>query len=601
MNDVAPIEPSASVDILGALDDYGVDIAALAAVRAFARVVPRSEFSAAFGECLARLLSPTAGGGSVEAEALFCEALAANDEWHSPVEWFARVQSAWSDCLEAGTGSEFALKACAALVSAGAMKLTGERSVVYQLELDIMLALNGFSWCVAALLMEQVTRRDAELRLRMNEWDALTGLPNRRRHVHLLEEWLNTTSEDARLGLIVFAMDWGVAVQHLPLAERDRLRLAVSERLREVVRPGDMLSVTGEHEWSLLLPAMRSPAQIRLAANKLLAACESLLDGEFRQLCGRLSAGGAVGPEHGEDASSLEHAARTALLIARRNDQRFEDYRADFADTVDEFVDFERELLNAIHLQQLELHLQPQIRLDNGRCESAELLLRWQRSPGVWVPPPAIVDGAQRLGVLHKLSRWLVMHAARMAEKLDRAGVPIRVNLNLTAIDLRDEELPDLVEQALATWRVPPERFGLEVTETALVSDHDIAAQLIRRLRKLGCPVALDDFGTGFSSLAYLRNLPVTELKIDQMFVRQLCESRPDQAIVDAIMRLANGFGLQVVAEGVEDADARTLLQGAGCHLMQGFLESAAMPLEDFVAWWHRRHDADDQAPPAQD
>ncbi len=593
MNVPAPLPPPPGTRFAAALASHGVGSAERAAIRAFARVVAQGDFARDFAMALGRLARDTVAGGSAEAaQAAFCGELAACGGWQEGEAWFERVSASWAECLACGAGVGFALDACAALVKAAERHLAGERAVVYQLEMDILFAVDAFAWCVASLLARQSVAEASTgaVAVAVAEHDSLTGLPNRRRYTRLLDDWLVAAGPDGRVGLVVLGMEWGVAVQHLPLAERDRLRLAVTERLNVAVRPGDVLCSTGEHEWSLLLPVLRSPAQVRLAANKLIASCESLLDGEFRELCGQLTGGGAFGPDHGDDTASLEFAARTALLAARKADQRFEDYRDEMSTLVDETVEFERELLGAIYRQELRLFLQPQVRFDDGRCTSAELLLRWQRRNGEWVPPPRVIDAAHRMGVLPKLSRWLIMHAAHMAAMLAGQAVDVKVNLNVTAIDLRDEELPELVAQALTTWRVPADRFGIEVTETALVTDHHHAAELISRLRALGCPVALDDFGTGFSSLAYLRNLPVTALKIDQLFVRQLGTSKADQAIVDAIMRLADGFGLQVVAEGVEDPSARDLLRAAGCDLMQGYLESAAMPLDEFVAWWRQRH-----------
>ncbi|MCB1957273.1 MAG: GGDEF domain-containing protein [Rhodocyclaceae bacterium] len=591
MTPTDPMARPAAADFSSALVSHGVGSAEMAAIRAFARVVEPVDFARDFAVALARLVPDGTGQAAAEqAQAAFCDALAACTDWGSTGGWFERVSAHWAECVSRGVETGFALDACASLVKAAARHLAGDRAVVYQLEMDILFAVDAFAWCVASLLSRQSNRHEALGPAEFADRDLLTGLPNRRCYARLLDDWLSQSGPERRVGLVVLGMEWGIAVQHLPMAERDRLRLAVTERLRAAVRAGDVLCATGEHEWSLLLPVLRSPAQVRLAANKLIAACEALLDGEFRELCGQLTGGGAVGPDHGRDTSALEYAARTALLVARKDEQRFEDYREAFSTVVDDTIEFEHELLGAIYRQELKLFLQPQVRFDDGRCDSAELLLRWRRSSGAWVPPPRIIDAAHRMGVLPKLSRWLIMHAAHMAAQLAELGTAIKVNLNVTAIDLRDDELPELVAQALETWRVPAGRFGIEVTETALVADHHRAAQLISRLRSLGCPVALDDFGTGFSSLAYLRNLPVTELKIDQLFVRQLGSSTADQAIVDAIMRLADGFGLQVVAEGVEDVDARELLRAAGCDLMQGYIESPAMPLEDFVRWWRLRN-----------
>ena len=584
------IPPAQIPDFRQALASHGVGTAELAAIRAFTRVVAPADFARAFAVCLSQIAGGSvAAGGGEQAAARFCSDLANCTEWSDPQPWFDRVHADWARCVDSGAEAGFALDACAALVKAAARYLTSDGAGVGRLEMDILFAIDAFAWCVASLLSQALLPRRADGAAR-GDIDSLTGLPNRHAVGRLLAQWLPKVAGDSvRVGLVLLSIEWGVAVRHLPAIERDRLRLAVSQRLGEAVRAGDVLCASGDHEWSLLLPALRSPAQLRLAANKLINACEALLEGEFGERCGRLRAGGAAGPEHGRDALALEVAARTALLIARQRELDFEDYRGEFAGVVGDAIDFERELLNALHLQELQLYLQPQVRLSDGRCVSVELLLRWQRHSGEWVAPPRIIEGAQQIGVLPRLSNWLIMHGAKVAAELAQAGVDVRVNLNVTANDLIDDELPVMVAQALDTWRVPPERYGLEITESALVSDEQRAARLIAELRELGCPVALDDFGTGFSSLAYLRNLPVTELKIDQMFVRQLAHSRPDQAIVEAVMRLADGFGLQVVAEGVEDEQARHLLAEAGCDLIQGHLEARAMPLAEFIGWWRAR------------
>ena len=572
-----------------ALASHGVGTAEMAAIRAFTRVVSPADFARGFAACLAQIAhgSVPAGGGE-QAQARFCSELATCTAWTEPEPWFTRVHASWVGCVDAGAEAGFALDACAALVKSAARYLAGNGTASYRLEMDILFAIDAFAWCVASLLSQELLSRRTGGTAR-GDIDVLTGLPNRHALERLLGQWLSGAEERARVGLVILSMEWGVAVRHLPAVERDRLRLLVTRHLGDALRGGDVLCVTGDHEWTLLLPGLRSAAQLRLAANKLIMACDVLLEGELGERSGRLQAGGAVGPEQGRDAVSLEVAARTALLIARERELDYEDYREELADVVDEAIDFERELLNALHLQELQFYLQPQVRLSDGRCVAVELLLRWQRHDGEWVAPPRIVDGAQRIGVLPRLSNWLIMHGAKVAATLEQAGVDVKVNLNVTASDLIDDELPVMVAQALETWRVAPARYGLEITESALVSDEQRAARLIAELRELGCPVALDDFGTGFSSLAYLRNLPVTELKIDQMFVRQLAHSRPDQAIVEAVMRLADGFGLQVVAEGVEDEQARHLLAEAGCDLIQGHLEARAMPLAEFIGWWRAR------------
>lgn len=569
---------------------FGIDAAELAAIRAFSKVVDHKELAAEFAVMMAaRSSHSVVSEASAESEALFCAELLHAEAWGADSGWINRLMRLWLACCEAGTDVGFVLEACAATLAAAGRRLVGERAVVYQLEVDILFALERLMLGVAAVLTASAVHREQALRARLEEIDEVTGLPNRRRFMRLLGSWLGTAPESARIGLVVLTLEWGVAVQHLPLPDQDHLRLLIADALRDVVRPGDLLCATADSEWSLLMPGLRSPAQVRLAANRLVEVCESLLDGELRQLRGRIAAGGAVGPAHGADPETLEHAARVALVVARQTGRGFEDYREDIASTVQVYVDQERDFIRALQLQQFELVLQPQIDLRTGRCESAELLLRWHRESGESVAPPEVILLADRLGVLPQLSRWLVMHSVRMISELTAQGIPLRLSLNLTAADMRDQELPDLIAQGLQTWRVSPSLLTLEITETALLTDEVRVREIIVRLRELGCDVALDDFGTGFSSLAYLRNLPVSELKIDQLFVRNLHRSERDRAIVDAVIRLGHGFGLRVVAEGVEDEETRGRLVASGCDLLQGYLFARPMPLEDLIGWYRSR------------
>jgi EAL domain-containing protein (putative c-di-GMP-specific phosphodiesterase class I) len=242
-----------------------------------------------------------------------------------------------------------------------------------------------------------------------------------------------------------------------------------------------------------------------------------------------------------------------------------------------------------MHLQRFELYLQPQVDAVSGRCDSAEALLRWQRDDGKWMPPPAVFNLAARMGQQGRLSRMLVARVARMADELERSGVPVRVMLNLTADDVRDPELPDLVQQSMANWNVSAGRIGFELTEGSVLSDEPVVEAVLGRLRAQGGVIALDDFGTGYSSLAHLRHLPVDELKVDRQFIAGLGGDGQDRAIVEAILALARAFGLATVAEGVETREQADQLAQMGCLRLQGMLFSPAVPASRFVSWWRAR------------
>jgi EAL domain-containing protein (putative c-di-GMP-specific phosphodiesterase class I) len=219
----------------------------------------------------------------------------------------------------------------------------------------------------------------------------------------------------------------------------------------------------------------------------------------------------------------------------------------------------------------------------------AEALLRWQHAAGETVAPQFIVEIAEEAGVSPQFSRWLVTRAARTLAEFALEGIPLRLSINLTANDLRDEELPDMIEQALTIWNVPADRLTLELTESAMISDEQHSLGILYRLRDLGCRLAVDDFGTGYSSMAYLRQLSLNELKIDQLFVRRMDESPQDREIVRSMIQLAQGLRLEVVAEGVETKGTWTLLSEYGCQRVQGYYFSKPIAVTEFVRWWHER------------
>ena len=256
----------------------------------------------------------------------------------------------------------------------------------------------------------------------------------------------------------------------------------------------------------------------------------------------------------------------------------------------EQLKDFDRELRMAFAGDcSLQLYLQPQIEARSGRCLGAEALLRWCRANGEWVAPPVLLAAIERLGLRHRFNRWLFLAAAQSCHKLALAGIAIRVSINLSAHDLLDPEMPDLLMQALGTWNVTPAAIRLEITETSMVQDTESVIEVLLRLRELDVSLSIDDFGTGYSGMSNLKIVPVQEIKVDQSFILNLAESKHDQEITESIIRLAHRLGLQVVAEGVETPETAQLLAKMGCEWLQGFLFSPAMPLEQFVFWCRER------------
>ena len=213
--------------------------------------------------------------------------------------------------------------------------------------------------------------------------------------------------------------------------------------------------------------------------------------------------------------------------------------------------------------------------------------MRWQRSNGQWVAPPHILECIDRLGLRQDFNRWLLLQATQIQLQLGEQGIDIVLSINLSANDLLDIELPDMIGQALATWDVDPAKFLLEITETMMVEESWQVLDVLDRLRQQGFRLSIDDFGTGYAGMSYLQRLPVQEVKIDQMFVRQAADSDKAREIITSIIQLAKRLNMSVIAEGVETAEILEIIAGLGCQMAQGYLYSKALPLADFIAWHH--------------
>lgn len=398
---------------------------------------------------------------------------------------------------------------------------------------------------------------------------------------------LTRNSEDLLFGVIAITVAVDATIIRLPPESTHRLRAEIVRRLSSRLRATDVLYSIGNWEWLILLPEMRSTAVLTLAMLKLRAIFEEqtlIVDGVEISL--RTACGAAIHPDDGEDALHLVQSARIACLRADKTDQGSLFYSRDMENTGESLQALDRELTSAFNSgDSLELFLQPQIDVATGRCASAEALLRWRRNSGEWVAPPTILTAIERLGLRHRFNRWLFQRASETCDKLAHAGIHITIAINLSANDLQDPEIPDLLEQAMATWEIKPKRIQIEITETVMIDETPEVLDVLNRIRKLGVALSIDDFGTGFSSMSYLKSLPVQEVKIDQMFIRQIATSAKDQQIADSIIQLAHRLKMEVVAEGVETAEAAKVVSELGCDRLQGWHYSKALPLADFIAW----------------
>lgn len=193
----------------------------------------------------------------------------------------------------------------------------------------------------------------------------------------------------------------------------------------------------------------------------------------------------------------------------------------------------------------------------------------------------------ERLGLRSRFTRWLLQQAMQIQSRLREEGIRLVLSINLSANDLLDAELPELIEQTLATWELTADCLLLELTETLMIEDTEEVIEILGRLRKQGFQLSVDDFGTGYASMSYLQRLPVQEVKIDQSFVLHAERSERDREIIASVVQLAHRLGMQVVAEGVETEATAEIVRRLDCDRAQGFRYATALPLDDFIIWWH--------------
>jgi PAS domain S-box-containing protein/diguanylate cyclase (GGDEF)-like protein len=426
--------------------------------------------------------------------------------------------------------------------------------------------------------------RGAEERLRyVSNFDTLTGLPNR----VLLRDRLRQMKAHAQgsgqvLGFMLLKLGRMPLIREAlgPAAEQALLQEAAG-RLREVTG-FDALGRFSDSDFAVVA-ARAGDEDLALVARQLLAAVGKPYSWEGEELHLDPSIGIAVYPNDALVFDALVRGAEAALRSAQESvGQRYAFYRPELNQGANDRFKLESALRRAVEREELVLHYQPQVDLASGRIVGAEALLRWRHPERGLVPPGVFIPLAEETGLILPIGDW-VLHAACMQQRNWRdAGLPlVPVSVNLSAHQFNDGIVAK-VGQVLDECGIEPQLLELELTESASMADADKSCALLAQLKAMGIRLAIDDFGTGYSNLNYLKRFPVDKLKIDRSFVADLLDSGDDLAISRAVIAMAHGLRLTVVAEGVETAGQLALLAEQGCDIMQGYYFSRPVPAEDF-------------------
>ncbi|MDT8999448.1 EAL domain-containing protein [Paucibacter sp. APW11] len=432
--------------------------------------------------------------------------------------------------------------------------------------------------------MRQGIRKREEQVHRLAFWDQLTDLPNREQFSQFL---LNRIQhDDSPCAVLMLDLDRFKHVNDV-LGHRfgDQLLCGVAERLQTLLRADrHFLARLGGDEFVLLLDGA-GEEQALDAALRIHRNFEHPLQIEEQTVDLSAGIGIALYPRHGREVSVLLSRAELAMYAAKRSQAGSQVYTPSFDAGSQESLSLLGELRRAVENGELRLFLQPKVDLRNGAVISAEALVRWEHPQRGLVPPMQFIPFAEQTGFIRSLTAWVLEASADAWERAQARGQALRISVNLSTRDLLDQDLPLKIGAILKARAAPPQALCLEITESAIMDDPQRALMTLEHLNAMGFKLSIDDFGTGYSSLAYLKRLPVDELKIDKSFVMAMESDLDDAKIVRSTIELAHNLGLSVVAEGLETAKTWKLLAALGCDEGQGYYIAKPMPEAQFMQW----------------
>ncbi|MCK5622944.1 MAG: EAL domain-containing protein [Alphaproteobacteria bacterium] len=439
------------------------------------------------------------------------------------------------------------------------------------------------------VVARDVTERHAQQKLMeyLALHDTLTGLPNRTLLMDRLDHAISASRRDGKpLALLLLDLDRFKEINDtLGHAVGDSLLAEVGQILSEPLRESDTVARLGGDEFAILLPSVSSLAQARDIAERVAGVLARPFPVEGITVEVGVSIGVALYPDHGADASELMRGADVAMYVAKRNHMTVSIYDEDKDHHSVRNLSMSGELRQAMDADELVLFYQPQIDVATGKLVGAEALLRWDHPHHGMVSPDEFVSLAEQTGLIRPLTRWVIGKALKQVSQWQERGLDIGLSINLSPRNLHEEGLAKSIGELMEKRGLRPELITLEITEDAIMTDPERALAAIRHLKDCGVRLAIDDFGTGYSSLAYLKALPVDELKIDKSFVMQMADDTNDEVIVRSTIDLAHNLGLSVVAEGVESELHLQTLRGLGCDIGQGFHIGRPLRIEEFYQW----------------
>ncbi|HEU4600949.1 MAG TPA: EAL domain-containing protein [Steroidobacteraceae bacterium] len=434
-------------------------------------------------------------------------------------------------------------------------------------------------------MREGIAAREQEI-LRLAYRDTLTQLPNRSLFNDRLRAAIAAASAASRsLAVLVMDLDRFKEINDaLGHTVGDHVLREFARLLSEAVRDPESIARLGGDEFAVLLENVDQQMAEHLT-QQIARAFEPPIDYQGQLLDVGASIGLALYPQHGADSGTLLRNADIAMYVAKRNKSGVALFDPQYDKHQQQHLSMLGELRRAVERGELRVFYQPKVTLAISGTRSAEALLRWEHPTRGFIPPGEFIPFAEQTGYIKVLTRWVLEESIRQCGRWRANGQPVRVSVNISARDLSNRDLPDVIAQLLLQNATPAELLCLEITESGFMEDPTHARAVMQRLHDLGVKLSIDDYGTGYSSLAYIAQLPVHELKIDRSFISRMTEDAMTTTIVRSTIELGHSLGLNVVAEGVEDEAGVKVLKQYGCDHLQGYFFSPPLPPAKFEEW----------------
>ncbi|MEH6484942.1 MAG: EAL domain-containing protein [Pseudomonas sp.] len=453
---------------------------------------------------------------------------------------------------------------------------------------ELGLWINTANQLLASIERNSQLRDEAESSLqRMAQFDFLTGLANRQQLQNQLDQILQSAGPaQRRVAVLCVGLDDFKGInEQFSYQAGDALLMALADRLRTHSSRLGTLARLGGDQFALVQAGIEQPYEAADLAQSILDSLESPFQVDGQDVLLRATIGITLFPEDGDNTEQLlQKAEQTMTLAKSRSRNRYQFYIASVDSEIRRRRGLEKDLREALSLNQFYLVFQPQIEYKHNQIVGVEALLRWSHPEHGLIPPDQFIPLAESNGQITAIGEWVLDQSCRQLRAWHDMGFNnLRMAVNLSTVQLHHAELPRVISNLMQVYRLPPRSLELEVTETGLMEDISTAAMHLHSLRRSGALIAIDDFGTGYSSLSYLKSLPLDKIKIDKSFVQDLLDDEDDATIVRAIIQLGKSLGMQVIAEGVETVEQERYIIAEGCNEGQGYFYSRPLPARELT------------------